>query len=93
VIVGHVDSRTGPAVFHELARVRPGTAVFVDRADGTSSRFRVVGSRQLPKDRIAAEGLYSPSLDASLLLMTCGGVFDTETGHYRDNIVVTAVPG
>lgn len=93
VIVGHVDSRAGPAVFYELPRLRPGAAVLVDRADGSTVRFRVSGSRRLPKDRIAAEGLYSPSLDVSLLLITCGGVFDSTTGHYRDNIVVTAVPG
>jgi hypothetical protein len=24
--------------------------------------------------------------------VTCGGEFDTTTGHYRDNVVLTAVP-
>ena len=27
-----------------------------------------------------------------LVLVTCGGPFDQAAGHYRDNIVVTAVP-
>ena len=27
-----------------------------------------------------------------LTLITCGGPFDRTTGHYRDNVVVTAVP-
>jgi hypothetical protein len=27
-----------------------------------------------------------------LVLVTCGGPFDNATGHYRDNVVVTAVP-
>jgi hypothetical protein len=27
-----------------------------------------------------------------LSLITCGGPFDHDSGHYRDNIVVTAVP-
>jgi len=26
------------------------------------------------------------------VLVTCGGPFDATGGHYRDNIVVTAVP-
>ena len=27
-----------------------------------------------------------------LVRMTCGGPFDSRSGHYRDNIVVTATP-
>jgi hypothetical protein len=27
-----------------------------------------------------------------LTLITCGGPFDQDTRHYRDNVVVTAVP-
>jgi hypothetical protein len=27
-----------------------------------------------------------------LRLVTCGGDFDASTGHYTDNIIVTAVP-
>jgi len=26
------------------------------------------------------------------VLVTCGGPFDASIGHYRDNVVVTAVP-
>jgi LPXTG-site transpeptidase (sortase) family protein len=93
VIVGHVDSRSGPAVFFDLARLRTGDAVYVDRADGSTTRFQVTGRRQVPKDRFPAEAVYSPTLQASLMLMTCGGSFDHSTGHYRDNLIVFAVPG
>ncbi len=27
-----------------------------------------------------------------LVLVTCGGPFDRVAGHYRDNVVLTAVP-
>ncbi len=93
VIVGHVDSRTGPAVFHLLPRLRMGAAVYVDRDDGTSVTFRTTARRQVPKDTFPAADVYGPTLRPSLILMTCGGVFDPATGHYRDNILVTAVPG
>jgi hypothetical protein len=33
VIAGHVDSRTGPAVFHRLRDLRPGDQIRVVRAD------------------------------------------------------------
>jgi Sortase domain len=90
VIAGHVDSATGPAVFYRLPRLRPGAVVLVDRADGSTARFRVTGQRQVPKDHFPASALYYPTLRATLLLLTCGGTFDAATGHYRDNVVVSA---
>ena len=35
--------------------------------------------------------IYTRSGPARLVLVTCGGPFDARSGHYRDNIVVTAV--
>jgi sortase (surface protein transpeptidase) len=93
VIVGHVDSRSGPAVFYRLTELRPGTPVYVDRADGSSVRFRVTGHLEVPKSQFPADLMYAPTLQTLLRLVTCGGSFDSSTGHYRDNIVVSAVPG
>jgi len=53
----------------------------------------VTGRRQVAKSHFPAKAVYSPSLLASLLLITCGGSFDRSVGHYRDNIIVTAIPG
>lgn len=92
VIVGHVDSRKGPAVFHALPELRIGSAVHVDRRDGSTVSFRVTSRRQVPKDSFPAEEVYAPTLQPALLLMTCGGVFDPARGHYRDNVLLTAVP-
>ncbi len=91
VLLGHVDSTTGPAVFHRLGRLTPGTPVLVDRADGTTVRFRVSGRLQVAKSRFPADLVYGPTLTPSLRLVTCGGEFDRRTGHYTDNVVVTAV--
>lgn len=93
VIVGHVDSRQGPAVFFRLPELRPGDSVYVDRADGSSVRFRVTTQWQVPKTNFPADLVYAPTLEASLRLVTCGGDFDTSIGHYQDNIIVSAVPG
>jgi sortase (surface protein transpeptidase) len=93
VIVGHVDSRSGPAVFSDLASLRTGEAVYVDRQDGTTARFVVTTREQVAKDHFPADRVYAPTLQVSLILMTCGGAFDSASGHYRDNVLVTAVPG
>jgi len=42
VIVGHVDSTNGPAVFFKLRELRTGDPILVRRADGTSARFVVL---------------------------------------------------
>jgi hypothetical protein len=93
VIVGHIDSRSGPAVFFRLPLLKRGDLVFVDRKDGSTARFRVTGRRQVAKVRFPAAAVYAPTLQPSLQLITCGGSFDRSLGHYRDNIIVTAVPG
>lgn len=91
VILGHVDATSGPAVFYRLAFLRPEDAVQVTRADGSSVVFRVSDRRQVAKSRFPTDLVYGPTLEPSLRLVTCGGTFDTTTGHYRDNIIVTAV--
>jgi hypothetical protein len=91
VILGHVDSRTGPAVFFRLARVRPGNIVRIDRSDGTTADFRVTRLLRVPKNRFPTEHVYAPSLDTSLRLVTCGGRFDPKTRNYQDNVIVFAV--
>ena len=91
VIVGHVDSRSGPAVFYRLTELRPGARVLVDLADGTTARFTVTGRQQVAKSQFPADLVYSPTLETILRLVTCGGTFDASTGHYSDNVIVTAV--
>jgi sortase (surface protein transpeptidase) len=90
VIAGHVDSKTGPAVFYELGELRRGAAVIVHRRDGTSVRFSVQGSARYDKDHFPTARVYGPTRRPTLRLITCSGQFDHSTGHYLDNTVVFA---
>jgi sortase (surface protein transpeptidase) len=90
VILGHVDTREGPAVFYDLPRLPRGAAVHVDLADGRSTTFRVTGLSQVPKSRFPTDSVYLPTLQPSLRLVTCGGSFDYTVAHYRDNVIVYA---
>jgi len=90
VIAGHVDSKTGPAVFYRLGRLRPGAVVFVDRADGTTATFVVDRLAEFAKADFPDEEVYHSGTGAQLRLITCAGSFDHGTGHYVDNIVVFA---
>ncbi|WP_307874465.1 class F sortase [Frankia nepalensis] len=90
VIAGHVDSRSGPAVFYRLGELRPGAPVLVDRADGTTATFVVDRLAQYSKANFPDQEVYYSGSGAQLRLITCGGVFNKSSGHYTDNIVVFA---
>jgi sortase (surface protein transpeptidase) len=90
VIAGHVDSRSGPAVFFRLRDLRGGDRVDVDRADGSTARFSVTRIARYRKTGVPA-GVYRATPGPELRLVTCGGAFDRGRGSYRDNIVVYAV--
>ena len=92
VILGHLDSRTGPGVFSGLTRLPSGAEVLVDRADGSTAGFRVSRMLRVPKAAFPTELVYGPTLEPSLRLVTCGGSFDQATGSYRDNVIVYADP-
>jgi sortase (surface protein transpeptidase) len=90
VILGHVDSKSGPAVFYRLSELRRGDTVTIRRADGSWVRFVVQRIQQYPKDRFPTDEVYYPTLTPALRLVTCGGQFDYATGHYRSNVIVFA---
>jgi Sortase domain len=90
VILGHVDSKTGPAVFYRLRALRPRDIVRVSLADGRTLVFRVQRLERYPKNEFPTQAVYFPTLNRELRLITCGGDFDYARGSYRDNIVVYA---
>jgi hypothetical protein len=90
VIVGHVDTDRGPAVFFRLGALHPGDSVDVALADGTTAVFRVTGVRQYAKSHFPAKTIYGGAGYAALRLITCGGAFDYSTGNYVSSTVVFA---
>jgi sortase (surface protein transpeptidase) len=92
VIVGHIDSRDGPAVFHRLAELRAGDLVEVTRTEGTSIRFAVTDTYEAAKDAFPTEAVYGPTAGPTLRLVTCTGAFDRASRHYVSNLIVYAEP-
>jgi len=88
VIGGHVDSKSGPAVFYRLGALRPGAVVKVTRRDGTVAAFVIDSVARFAKAAFPSQQVYGNSTNrAEIRLITCGGAFDHATGHYADNIV------
>ena len=90
VVVGHVDSTSGPAVFYRLRELHRGDVIVVWRKGGTRSRFRVESLRWFSKSAFPTQLVYQATATPALRLITCGGAFDDSTGHYVDNLVVFA---
>jgi hypothetical protein len=92
LIAGHVDSRkAGAGAFFRLHEAKPGDHIAVTTANGRTFSYRVVSVKSYLKRNLPAD-VYSLRGHARLVVVTCGGPFDAAKRHYRDNVVVTAVP-
>jgi sortase (surface protein transpeptidase) len=90
VIVGHVDSKSGPGIFYRLHLLHPGNRIYVRQKDGRLALFGVTSVHQYRKGGFPTVKVYGPAPTPQLRLITCGGTFDPQTGHYLSNIVVYA---
>ena len=90
VITGHVDSRSGPAVFWNLSTLRPGQRITVVRSDHRTALFRITRVQAFPKAAFPTDAVYAPVGYAGLRLITCGGPYDATRGGYQDNTIVFA---
>ncbi|HUF58192.1 MAG TPA: class F sortase [Actinomycetota bacterium] len=90
VILGHVSGDGSASVFFRLGDLRRGNRVMVSRKDGSVAVFEISRVRHYPKNRFPTELVYGNTDDAALRLITCGGLFDSSTGHYVDNIIAFA---
>jgi sortase (surface protein transpeptidase) len=90
VLLGHVDSRDGPAVFYRLRDLRPGDVVEVGTTDGGVTRYAVERTEQVAKDAFPTFAVFGATADDVLRLVTCAGTFDRGARSYTDNLVVHA---
>ncbi|WP_234045737.1 class F sortase [Streptomyces adelaidensis] len=89
VVVGHRDTRTGPAVFAALEMIKPGRIVEVRRTDGRTAVYTVDAVKTYEKARFPDKVVYGPRDRPELRLITCGGAYDRRKG-YASNVVVFA---
>jgi hypothetical protein len=92
LLVGHVDTRSKPAVFYRLSDLRRGETLRVARSDGSTAEFTVEDVAMVTAKRFDARRVYGARTGgrAELRLITCGGRFDKKTRTYAANVVVSA---
>ncbi|RIV39619.1 class F sortase [Micromonospora radicis] len=90
VIVGHVDTKSGPSVFYDLRKLRVGDTAEVTREDGSVAVFTVESVEHFPKDQLPADRVYGHEGPPSLRLITCGGEWVGGRTGYADNVIAFA---
>jgi hypothetical protein len=88
VIAAHVNGGGRPGLFARLHELTPGSEIFVDRADGSRLTFRVARVDHFDKDAFPTREVYGDAPNPQLVLITCGGEFDTAAQSYTDNTIV-----
>ncbi len=89
VIVGHVDSKSAPAIFYRVRELSPGDPITLETSDGVVTTYVTDRIQQVKKTAFPTDAVYR-SGPGQLRLVTCGGRFDRKTGHYEDNIIAFA---
>lgn len=88
VIAGHVDSKTGPAVFYELDKMKIGDEVFIHGKDGQIARFAVVKKVTYPRTDAPVDEIFGFMYGSGLNLITCTGSWDRKAKTHDDRLVV-----
>lgn len=87
VIAGHLDDRSGPAVFYRLSQLEPGDRVRVIPRRGPVRVFEVERVVSVDKDDFPTDAVYGPTTRPELRLITCGGRYDDTEGYVRNTLV------
>lgn len=93
VLSGHVDDvNQGTGVFGRIGDLVPGDPITVTDQAGTVRNFEVVAREEWAKGEVPLDRLFDRSGASRLVLVTCGGSFNSSTLGYDDNIAITATP-
>jgi len=88
VIVAHVDTKKGPDVFYHLRELEPDDEILVYGEDGDVATFVVDSKEQQLKSELPTDRIWNDTWEPVIRLITCGGEFDRDWGHYLSNVIV-----
>ena len=92
LIAAHVASSvSGRGPFSYLRNVQVGEEVTITLSDGSEKLFVVSKLEQISKQTVDFDTISEDSA-GMLILVTCGGRWNSSIRHYDDNVVVWAIP-
>jgi LPXTG-site transpeptidase (sortase) family protein len=90
LIDGHIDGYGLASVFYRLPALKTGDVIRVLLKDGETASFKVTWVQVVAKMAFPWKTVLGWTSYPSLRLVTCGGPFNSLTGHYVDNVIVYA---
>lgn len=90
ILVGHLDSYFGPAVFARLRELEPGDVVTVVNRKGGEIKFEVENIKNVEQNNFPTQEVYGDIDYPGLRLITCSGRFNPFKARYSRNLVVFA---
>lgn len=91
VLAGHYDWTNGPAVFYSLGGLENGDMIIVTDEHGQSWQFTVDEKSSYPAQEFPVEKVFTASTMPRINLVTCDGIFNTNTQTYPNRIVISAI--
>ncbi len=91
VILGHVDSYEGPAIFWPLRDVKEGDSVYISREDGSIVTFSVYKTEIIEQDKFPTEKVYGETEESEIRLVTCSGYYDQNRKRYSHNLIIYGI--
>jgi sortase (surface protein transpeptidase) len=93
VVSAHVDAvGYGLGPLSRLRDLGPGEQVSVTAADGSTRMYAIESVTYYNKTQLPIDQIFARDGAPALVIITCGGPFDSATGHYTDNVVAIARP-
>jgi hypothetical protein len=90
VVLGHVDSKTGPAVFYSIGQLAVGDEIIITLSDGREETFLIEHSELYEQGSFPTISVYGDIDYAGLRLVTCSGQYDKKVKRYSHNRVIFA---
>jgi hypothetical protein len=93
LLAGHIDSAVqGHGALYRLQALKAGAPVTVyGTSRGAVTHWKVTRIQVVLKSALPA-ALFVNHGPPQLAVVSCGGPFDSATGHYEDNVIAWAVP-
>ncbi|MDB4978458.1 MAG: peptidase sortase [Candidatus Peribacteria bacterium] len=88
VMAGHLDSKTGKAVFWDLQKLKPGDTVDVVDSAGHTLTFTVKHKETYTDTTAPMQKIFGQTDGIHLNLITCGGTWNKTAGRYEEKLVV-----
>ncbi|MBI5530225.1 MAG: class F sortase [Candidatus Doudnabacteria bacterium] len=88
VIVGHLDSAKGPAVFADLHKITLGSEISIERSNGSVVVYTVERVEKFSQDNFPTAEVYGQLPYPAIRLITCSGSYNKKAARYSDNLIV-----